>query len=80
MAAKKPKSSVYNNANKVLNSDIDGAKIAPKVKKYGRETADAKTFSSKIKTTNKKKKLCLLWEHFYRKKSKVLMDWDSNHP
>ena len=56
MAAKKPKSSVYNNANKVLNSDIDGAKIAPKVKKYGRETADAKTFSSKIKTTNKKKK------------------------
>jgi hypothetical protein len=56
MAAKKPKSSVYNNANKVLNADIDGSKTAPKAKKYGREASDANTFSSKIKTTNKKKK------------------------
>jgi hypothetical protein len=56
MAAKKPKSSVYNNANKVLKDEIDGSKVAPKVKKYGREASDAKTYSSKIKTTNKKKK------------------------
>jgi hypothetical protein len=56
MAAKKPKSSVYNNANKVLNGDIDGSKALPKAKKYGREPSNANTFGSKIKTTNKKKK------------------------
>jgi len=56
MAAKKPKSSVYNDANKTLDRTMDGSKGAPKVKKYGREASDAKTFSSKIKTTNKKKK------------------------
>jgi hypothetical protein len=56
MAAKKPKSSVYNNANKVLDDTMDGSKTVPKAKKYGREASSAKTFSSKIKTTNKKKK------------------------
>ena len=56
MAAKKPKSSVYNNTNKTLDASIDGSKGTPKAKKYGREASDAKTFSSKIKTTNKKKK------------------------
>jgi hypothetical protein len=56
MAAKKPKSSVYNDANKTVDRTMDGSKGAPKVKKYGREASDAKTFSSKIKTTNKKKK------------------------
>jgi hypothetical protein len=39
-----------------LNDEIDGSKNAPKAKKYGREASSAKTFSSKIKTTNKKKK------------------------
>jgi len=56
MAAKKSKFSVLNNANKTLDRTMDGSKSVPKAKKYGRETADAKTFSSKIKITNKKKK------------------------
>jgi hypothetical protein len=56
MAAKKSKSSVYNNANKTLDASMDGSKGTPKAKKYGRQASDANTFSSKIKTTNKKKK------------------------
>lgn len=54
MAKKKAKFSVLNDANKTLDRTVDGSKSTPKVKKYGREAANAKTFSSKIKTTKKK--------------------------
>jgi hypothetical protein len=54
MAAKKPKSSVYNNTNKTLDRTMDGSKGTPKAKKYGPEAATAKTFSSKIKSSKKK--------------------------
>jgi hypothetical protein len=54
MAAKKSKSSVYNNANKVLDDTMDGSKSVPKAKKYKANATTAKTFNSKIKTTKKK--------------------------
>jgi hypothetical protein len=54
MAAKKPKSSVYNNANKNLDRTMDGSKSVPKTKKGAYEDATKKTFSTKTKTSKKK--------------------------
>jgi hypothetical protein len=54
MAAKKAKSSVYNNINKTVDDSMDGSKSVPKAKKYKASAATAKTFNSKPKTTKKK--------------------------
>lgn len=55
MAAKKPKSSVYNNANKNLDRTMDGSKTVPNAKKGMPEKATTKTFATKIKNSKKKK-------------------------
>jgi hypothetical protein len=54
MAAKKGKSSVYNNANKTVDRTMDGSKSVPKSKNGKSDAASAKTFSTKIKATKKK--------------------------
>lgn len=54
MAAKKGKTSVYNNANKKLDRTIDGSKTVPKAKKGMAEDATTKTFSTKSKGQKKK--------------------------
>ena len=54
MAAKKAKFSVYNNANKKLDRTMDGSKSVPKEKKGKSDAANAKTFSTKIKSSKKK--------------------------
>jgi hypothetical protein len=54
MAAKKPKYSVYNNANNKLDRTIDGTKSVPKSKKGAADAATQKTFSNKTKSPKKK--------------------------
>lgn len=54
MAAKKGKTSVYNNANKVLDRTTDGSKTVPKSKKGMYDNASAKTFNTKVKGSKKK--------------------------